>query len=65
MFAEEREGYAAGIGAVFDHVTINIGTITGGSATNVVADKCVVEIDTRVPIGLSRAEVLQEGGRVA
>ncbi|GAA2834606.1 M20 family metallopeptidase [Kribbella solani] len=57
-FAEEREGYAPGIGAVFDHVTINVGKITGGSATNVVADKCVVEIDTRVPIGLSRAQVL-------
>jgi succinyl-diaminopimelate desuccinylase len=58
VFAEEREGYAPGIGAVFDHVTINIGKITGGSATNVVADTCVVEIDTRVPIGLSRAQVL-------
>lgn len=59
VFAEEREGYAPGIGAVFDHVTINVGKITGGSATNVVADKCVVEIDTRVPIGLTRAQVLQ------
>jgi succinyl-diaminopimelate desuccinylase len=58
VFAEEREDYAPGIGAVFDHVTINIGKITGGSATNVVADTCVVEIDTRVPIGLSRAQVL-------
>jgi len=58
VFAEEREGYAPGIGAVFDHVTINVGKITGGSATNVVADTCVVEIDTRVPIGLSRAQVL-------
>lgn len=57
-FAEEREGYAPGVGAVFEHVTINIGTIAGGSATNVVADRCVVEVDTRVPIGLSRAQVL-------
>ncbi|MFF0270940.1 M20 family metallopeptidase [Kribbella sp. NPDC004536] len=58
LFAEEREGYAPGIGAVFDHVTINVGKITGGSATNVVADSCVVEFDTQVPIGLSRAQVL-------
>lgn len=56
--AENREGYQSGVGQAFDHVTINIGTIEGGSATNVVADRCVVEIDTRVPIGLSRAQVL-------
>ena len=56
-YAEEREGYSAGIGEVFEHVTINIGKITGGTSNNVVADRCVVDIDTRVPIGLSRAEV--------
>ncbi len=59
IYAEEREGYAPGIGAVFEHVTINVGTVMGGSATNVVADRCVIEFDTRVPIGLSRAEVLE------
>lgn len=59
VYAEKREGYGAGIGDVFEHVTINIGTINGGSSTNVVADTCVVEIDTRVPIGLSRGEVNQ------
>jgi len=57
-FAEEREGYPAGIGAVFEHVTVNIGTLHGGTSSNVVADRCVVDVDTRVPIGLSRAQVL-------
>lgn len=57
-WAVEREGYGPGIGEVFSHVTINIGTVRGGSSPNVVADTCVVEIDTRVPIGLTRAEVL-------
>lgn len=56
-YAEEREGYQPGVGAVFEHVTINVGKISGGTSTNVVADRAVVEIDTRVPIGLSRAEV--------
>jgi len=56
-YAEEREGYGPGIGEVFEHVTINIGTITGGTSSNVVADRAVVEIDTRVPIGLSRDQV--------
>ncbi|QCR20242.1 M20 family metallopeptidase [Agrococcus sp. SGAir0287] len=57
VFAAEREGYGPGIGAVFEHVTINVGTIHGGTSTNVVADRAVVEIDTRIPIGLSAAEV--------
>lgn len=58
IHAENREGYQERVGQAFDHVTINIGTIHGGSATNVVADRAVVEIDTRVPIGLSREQVL-------
>jgi succinyl-diaminopimelate desuccinylase len=57
--AETREGYQPGVGQAFDHVSINIGTMHGGSSTNVVADRAVVEIDTRVPIGLSRAQVLE------
>ena len=57
LHAEQREGYQEKVGQAFDHVTINIGTIHGGSSTNVVADRAVVEIDTRVPIGLSRAQV--------
>src|SRR5690606_36342670 len=56
-YAEEREGYAPGIGAVFEHVTVNIGHIEGGTAANVVADRAVVEVDTRVPIGLTRDQV--------
>lgn len=56
-YAEEREGYGPGIGDVFEHVTVNIGRISGGTSTNVVADRAVVEVDTRVPIGLTREEV--------
>lgn len=57
-FAVQREGYAPEVADVFEHVTINVGSIHGGTSTNVVADTCVIEFDTRVPIGLSRAEVL-------
>lgn len=57
VFAEEREGYGAGIGAVFDHVTLNVGTIHGGTSTNVVADRAVVEFDARIPIGLTAEQV--------
>jgi succinyl-diaminopimelate desuccinylase len=51
LYAEEREGYAPGISQVFEHVTINIGTVSGGTSVNVVADRAGFEIDTRVPIG--------------
>lgn len=57
-FAEDREGYRPGIGAVFEHVTINIGAVHGGTSSNVVADRCVIDVDTRVPIGLTREQVL-------
>lgn len=57
-YADSHDGNGSGLGAVFDHVTVNIGTIHGGSSTNVVADTCVVEVDTRIPVGLSRVEVL-------
>lgn len=71
-YAEEREGYEPGISQVFEHVTINIGTIAGGTSVNVVADHAELEIDTRIPIGLTRREVndrvlaiLEEEGIVA
>lgn len=63
-FAEEREGYEPGVAAVFEHVTINVGTVHGGTSTNVVADTCVIEFDTRVPIGLSRAQVLDRARQI-
>lgn len=56
-FAVEREGYGPNIGEVFSRVSINVGKISGGTSTNVVADRATVEFDTRVPIGLTRAEV--------
>jgi len=34
-----------------DHYTINIGTVAGGTKTNVVPEKCEAEIDIRVPAG--------------
>lgn len=57
IYAEEREGYEPGISRVFEHVTINIGTMSGGTGVNVVADHAEVDIDTRIPVGLTRDEV--------
>ena len=49
---------APGVGDVIDHVTVNIGTIKGGTKLNMVADYCETEIDIRVPIGLPAQSVI-------
>ncbi|RCV54597.1 M20 family metallopeptidase [Marinitenerispora sediminis] len=51
-------------GAAFDHVTVNIGTVHGGTAINVVADTCVLTVDCRVPFGVRRDDVLAEARRL-
>lgn len=43
---------AEGVENVIDHVTVNVGTIQGGTKTNMVADFCEATIDIRVPIGV-------------
>lgn len=48
-----------GVENVIDHVTVNIGTISGGSKTNMVPDYCEASVDIRVPIGLKINDVIQ------
>lgn len=43
-----------------DHITINVGTIKGGTKINVVPDGCEAEIDVRVPAGTTPTEVIKE-----
>jgi len=52
------QGGSPGVENIIDHVTVNLGTIKGGTKTNMVADYCEAEIDVRVPIGLPVQEVL-------
>jgi succinyl-diaminopimelate desuccinylase len=42
--------------------TLNVGTIHGGVKTNVVPDRCVVELDMRTVPGLEHEELLREMG---
>lgn len=49
---------------VFDHVTVNIGTIQGGTKANVIADRCTVQVDSRVPFGIDYQDVLAEAKRI-
>ncbi|MDU7476811.1 MAG: ArgE/DapE family deacylase [Paenibacillus macerans] len=57
-YAKEREGQGLAH-QVFDHVTVNIGTIQGGTKVNVVADRCTVQVDSRVPFGVDYREVME------
>lgn len=61
-YARKRE--VLDVSDVYDHVTVNIGTIHGGTKANVVADKCTVEVDSRVPFGIDYRDVLAEAKRL-
>lgn len=47
-----------GTGAALDHVTVNIGVIRGGVKINVIPDFCELEVDMRIPIGLSSSKIM-------
>jgi succinyl-diaminopimelate desuccinylase len=43
---------------VLDHITVNIGTIHGGTKANVIADHVIIQVDTRLPFGVQNEEML-------
>lgn len=57
-YVKQREEYGTIAYQVFDHVTVNIGTIQGGTKVNVVADRCTIQVDSRVPFGVDYRDVL-------
>lgn len=42
---------------VLEHITVNIGTIEGGTKSNVIPENCKVEVDCRLPFGITEKEV--------
>jgi acetylornithine deacetylase/succinyl-diaminopimelate desuccinylase family protein len=48
----------------FDAVTINIGTIHGGHAANIVPAKAQAEIDIRFPLGITKTDILERISRI-
>ncbi|MGW8178852.1 MAG: M20 family metallopeptidase [bacterium] len=44
---------------VLKEVTVNIGTIHGGSEDNIVPAHCVVKVDTRLPLGITPEEITE------
>ncbi|ASN04241.1 M20 family metallopeptidase [Virgibacillus necropolis] len=43
--------------SVLEHISVNIGTIEGGTKSNVIPESCKVQIDCRLPFGISEEEV--------
>lgn len=42
---------------VLEKITVNIGTIEGGTKSNVIPDYCKVQVDCRLPFGITQEEV--------
>jgi succinyl-diaminopimelate desuccinylase len=42
-----------GIGRILEHPTVNVGKIVGGRKVNMIPDECEIEVDSRLPIGIS------------
>jgi succinyl-diaminopimelate desuccinylase len=53
-----------GAGAIVDKVTLNIGTIKGGVKVNMVPSSATFEADVRLPLGVTREQVLAEVDKI-
>ncbi|KAH8900674.1 putative acetylornithine deacetylase [Thozetella sp. PMI_491] len=52
------ETMGAGTADIIDRPTVNIGTIKGGLKVNMIPSTCVFEADIRLPVGLTKEQVL-------
>jgi succinyl-diaminopimelate desuccinylase len=53
-----------GAGSIVDKVTLNIGTISGGVKVNMVPSSASFEADIRLPLGVTREQVLTEVDKI-
>ncbi|KAM3427986.1 hypothetical protein MY4824_009101 [Beauveria thailandica] len=53
-----------GEAAVLGSITVNIGTISGGTSTNLVAQTASASLDIRLPMGLSTATLIEQIKRI-
>lgn len=56
-YMREVETEKDGFQPILDHISCNIGNISGGTSANVVPESCKVSIDCRLPFGITDAEV--------
>ena len=66
---EVRSAIEASLGAgaaeVMRRVSVNVGTVRGGVAINMLPAKCVLDVDFRLPVGTSRAGVKADVASIA
>ena len=55
----------AGAAEVMRRVSMNVGIVRGGDAINMLPAKCVLDVDFRLPVGVSRAEIRAEAAAIA
>lgn len=60
QYVVEKEVNGEKLAQIFERCSFNLGVIKGGTARNVIADKCVVEIDSRLPFGIERDKFLKD-----
>jgi succinyl-diaminopimelate desuccinylase len=53
------QSLGAGAAGVLRRVSVNVGTIQGGVKINMLPAECVLEVDFRLPVGITRAAVLE------
>ncbi|GAK13938.1 LOW QUALITY PROTEIN: acetylornithine deacetylase [Geomicrobium sp. JCM 19039] len=51
----DREGFQP----ILEHISVNIGTIKGGTKSNMIPESCTVEVDCRLPFGISQEQVTE------
>ena len=50
----------SGASEVMRRVSVNVGTVHGGVSINMLPAECVLDVDFRLPVGISRADVKRE-----
>jgi succinyl-diaminopimelate desuccinylase len=53
-----------GAGRILDRVTVSAGVIAGGVKINVLPGHCRLEVDIRLPVGLTHAQMMHEVERI-
>ena len=53
-----------GAAEVMRRVSMNVGIVRGGDAINMLPAKCVLDVDFRLPVGISRAEARAEAAAI-
>lgn len=54
------QALGAGAGRILDRVTVSAGVIQGGYKINVMPGQCRMEVDIRLPVGLTHAALMSE-----